>query len=298
MAVLIVLAAIPLLGQNPNVGGKAAVGGNAVIGGGTTGTIPEDAFVDMEGLSNGVQPTAGTMGSSTHGSIGTWSVYDPNNHLTGATGSLSTLITSVLISSTPYTGTGSLSLATATASSNEGGSATLTLASSYNSVSIGYWISWSVPDNDSSGNFYSLAMVAATSAADYIDAVLVPTGSAMRIYLEASGQTTGSGSYVSVSRSTSPTSPVTGYTLYWITQQFVMNGTHSLNVYRCTAFSGNNCTAVTQVGSTITEPDIGGSHQVVSVLLGITGGEPESAGSAIWEDNTAINLSGTFPVGP
>jgi hypothetical protein len=37
MAVLIVLAAIPLLGQNPNVGGKAAVGGEAVIGGGTTG---------------------------------------------------------------------------------------------------------------------------------------------------------------------------------------------------------------------------------------------------------------------
>ena len=139
-------------------------------------------------------------------------------------------------------------------------------------------------------------LVGATGGADYVDSVLVPSGSAMSFQFEVSGE--GDNGSISVSNSISPTSPVTGHTLYYVTNVYVMNGTHQMAVYRCTAFSGNNCTTTTQVGSTISVSDKGGSHQVGTFAIGITGQEGQTYGYNVWIDNVTVNTSGTFPLGP
>jgi len=299
----------PLSIANGSTGGAYKLNGIAVgAGTGNIGSIDgiafagvkADLFIDMEGLSNGVTPNTTTLGTSTHptngGSLGSWAGSTMTPYTGQTSKQLGLMITPFNIAGVQYSGAGSMGLQFAT---QVGGAQSMgfLLNSSYNTASMGYWLSWSVPDNDTLGNAYSMNEIGESPPNDYVDALLLPTGTAMCIAYEVQGE--GDNGCIQVSNSTSPTSPATGHTLYWVTQSYVMNGTHKLAVYRCTAFSGSNCTAVTQAtGSPITVADHGGSYQLNIIAVGINGAEAETAGYNIWIDDVVVNLSGTFPLGP
>jgi hypothetical protein len=252
-------------------------------------------LIDFEGLTNTVAPTVAALTSSIHGPAGgatlsgpaTWVVHNPGASITGSTsGQLHNLLTNQQIGATSYTGSGSLGFQYATGTA--GDYIQWSLPQSVNTVSVGYWIKTDIPQNESVSNAYSLGQLL-QGASDAVNPQIHDlSGSALTIGLECRF----AGSAVNI--------PIATNTVYWLTMQGVTNAG------ACTP--GTNCaldslsiydTTGAQVGSTATCSSESGNNPFVSVQIGISGGESQSAGHNIWIDDVEVNfISGTFPLGP
>jgi len=241
-----------------------------------------NTFVDFEGLSNTVAPTAATMYASTHGilpSYAGWSITNPHTALTGSTSAQSpcTYFTSIQLGATLYTGSGSLGLLDTTSTAG-GDFVSYPIAIPQSTVSIGYCVQFSIPQNDSAANAYSLVEIVKQGGADYVDTVVQPNGTSLNFGFEVAGE----GHTGSIAAATN--------TPYWITNLYVENGTHKMAVY--------NGTTGAQVGSTISVTDNGSSSLADTIQIGVTGSESSTAGKTIYFDNVEISFAGTFPLGP
>ena len=234
-----------------------------------------DTFINFEGLSNTVAPTTTTLGTSTFGTSCSWGVTNPNTVLTGSTSAqMGSLLTPVIAGGTTYMGTGTLGLqlATGSAAGNYVGCG----IGNHSVVSFGYLVEWSIPDNDTSGNRYSLPAII-TGTGDDADADLIANGTQMVMALETNGTNVGG------------TITVHANTVYYIETLFTENGTRSITVYQCTITSGA-VTGVTNLGTI--SGTVAGTNPATTVLVGVTGAETESSGHTIWFDNVAISLTG------
>ena len=236
-------------------------------------------FIDFSGLSNGVAPTAATMYTSTHGILGQppWSIINPNSELTGSTaGPNCTYFTSIQLGATLYNGQGTTLLSVATGSG--GNYVSYPIGIPQSTVSIGYCIQFSIPQNDSASNAYPLVTIIKQGGSDYVDATIQPNGTSLNMGYEVEGE----GHTGSIAVSTN--------TPYWITNLYVENGTHKMAVY--------NGTTGAQVGSTISVTDNGSSSLVDTIEIGWAGSESQSSGYVALFGPVEINFGGTFPLGP
>jgi hypothetical protein len=239
------------------------------------GTIPILGAVTMEGLSNGVAPTATTMVSSSYlaaNNTAAWTVSNPDSVLTGAAGNLCTLGSTLLVNGTSTTGSGSLSLNYATGHSPD--AISIQLGGTYARLAEAYCFTTSIPQTDSSSNRYSIGQIynLTNPGANSCNAQIVPTGPFLTLGLEDSGSLA-SGS-VAISTSTT----------YQVQILYTLSGC-SLAVYN---------TSGTQVGSTITS---GTTHLgATNISLGISGGETESSGHAIQFDTWFWSGQAAFPL--
>lgn len=229
-------------------------------------------FINFEGLSNTVAPTTGTLGSSTFGIPITWAT--PGANFTGATaGQLSNLITSIFDNGTVYNGSGSLGLQFATGSGTDQVGGTFPPSTH---VSLGLWVEWNIPNNDSSGHAYSMVTIQNGGGADYAVIQLQPSGTVMQVRLECK---TGVSSNFTVTTST----------LYWMTMNVVnSSGTDTLKIYNS---SGS-------LQSTLTCSAESGANTFSNFGVGPSGAESEASGDHIWFDDIEISLIGVYPLGP
>ena len=236
-------------------------------------------LVDWSGLVNGSAPTTAELYSSTHGILGIppWNI---GNLLTGLYGSNAgpycTYFTPIQLGATLYNGQGKnlLDIGTYTTSAYVGYS----LATPQPTVSVGYCVEFSIPQNDSSSHAYPLTLIGKQGGADYVDTVIQPNGTSLNLGFEVEGE----GHTGSIAVSTN--------TPYWITNLYVENGTHKMAVY--------NGTTGAQVGSTISVTDNGSSSLADTIEIGITGSEIGVIGYDVYFGPVEINFGGTFPLGP
>ena len=213
----------PLSGTTWAVGGQPIgfVSGGAVAVGGVSAPISSaDQVIDWSGLSAGVAPTPTTMANSTHGTVcTTWNVTNTHSSLTGATAAhLSNFVTELVAGGALYTGAGTglgLQYATGTGGDN----ALCTMPSTYNALTMGYWVETTVPNTSGSGNDYSLHAIVDSADLAYDDGAWEPPGSGAT-YTCLGLEVQGNGIQGPVCATTLHGVQVQPNTLYWLSMMF------------------------------------------------------------------------------
>jgi hypothetical protein len=155
---------------NPTTSFIGSINGEAV----PATALPVTLFVNMSGLSNGVEPTSTTLGNSTFGTAG-W-VWTATGLAAAMTGSNATTFASlpepVLAGGTAYINPGSLTMHCASTVNGGGtatscGSANVTIPGAGPSVSVGFW--YTTPNCNIGGSQDCGAIGAVSGGTDYIN---------------------------------------------------------------------------------------------------------------------------------
>lgn len=240
------------------------------------GAYSPSTFINFnDGLSNGVQPTATTLGKSTHGTACSWGVSDPYSNLSGDnSGSLPPLISPALVGGAGYGGTGNISLKYTTNAANAGGYVTCGLASPYTSLSVGFWIETDTPITDAA-NQYSVVEVI-SSDSDGANMLIHTNGASLSAAAECNSST-GNSTVSPTAYSLFPNTP------YWVEIQKNTSGAPNyVSIYDSTG----SLLGVVSCNSGA------GSHPAQYIDIGVTGSEDESAGYHIWFNAIEVSTTG------
>ncbi len=241
----------------------------------------EFLFINYEGGSNGVAPTATTLASSIKSETdGIKTITASGANETFCTsGQLHNLLTNITVNGSSLDGSGSLGLCYATDTGGAAHQATFSFAQTYANISFGWWFATTIPDADSASNRYSMDTFKSEDlASTTCNPQIIPTGSALTMALETNvGDAPGSITF----------SSGTTYNIQFHYQVTGGNTVCTLAMYDTTG---------AQVGSTLSETLTGKTDPFQLLEVGISGAESESSGFLIKRDDMQISVYGTFPL--
>jgi hypothetical protein len=252
----------------------------------SAGVTPATMFINFEGT-NTVAPTAASIASTSFGfaadQSGRWTCTNTHTDITYATAAqLSNMISSQFVNGTTYTGSGSTGFKYATGSNGDGCKFVFDIG--LNAASVGFWTEWTIPNNDSASNAYSMVTLSNAGGNDYFVMQLQPSGTVMQLRGECKFATTANFT-------------ATLNTLYWITMTMQTNPGACTPGTNCAlnTFTIYNSSGVQQAQHTCSSES--GNNPVGTLIVGNTGAETQSSGDAIYFDDLVMNVSSTS-VGP